>query len=115
MEGRPIRVSPNSGHGMAKKVLLIVALGGVLALLAAGSASSLTVGGVNVPLPTTTTVPTLPIPTPQLPAPKPPPISAPSVGGGGGAGGGSGGGSSGGITSSGSTPAATGGGTPTSK
>ncbi len=87
---------------MAKRFLLIFALGTTLAVLGAGTASSLGVGGVTVT-------------TPNLPAPLPNPLPdttvqtprLPNLGGGGGGGTGGlldgGGSSSGGSTSGGST------------
>jgi hypothetical protein len=93
---------------MARRFLLIVALGSTLAVLCAGTASSLSVGVGDL----TVTVPTLPGPVPQpLPdtnvqAPKLPDVGGGgSTGGSGGGGSTSGGGSSagGGSTSGGST------------
>jgi hypothetical protein len=90
-----------------RRLLLILGLGGALAMIAAGTASSLTVGGVDVGLPTTTTLPS-PLPTTTTV----PEIQPPSVGGGSTGGGDtSGGGTSGGGTSDGGS---TGGGGSTS-
>ena len=85
---------------MAKRFLLIIALGSALAVLGAGTASSLSVGVGDL----TVTAPKLPGPLPQpLPdtnvqVPKPP-----NLGGGGSTGGGGGGASSGGSSGSGSS------------
>ena len=96
---------------MAKRILLIIALGSTLAILAAGTASSLGVGVGNV----TVTVPTVPAPLPNpLPntnvqLPKPPnPSGGGSLGGGSST---SGGGDSagGGSSSAGSSAGASGG------
>ena len=78
---------------MAKRLLFIIALGSTLAVIGAATASSLSVGGVDV------TTPTLPLPTTPttsnpLPSSPLPDTQLPSVGGGGSSGGGSTSGSS---------------------
>jgi hypothetical protein len=87
---------------MAKRFLLIVALGSTLAVLGAGTASSLSVGVGDV----TVTVPKLPGPLPQpLPDTNVPAPKLPSLGGGGPTGGSGGGSSSSGGSSGGSATA----------
>ena len=87
---------------MAKRFLLIIALGSALAVLGAATASSLSVGVGDL----TVTVPTVPNPLPPNQLPQPPtdtnvkPPNLPNLGGGG-SNGGSGGGSSSGGSSSG--------------
>src|SRR4051794_17076397 len=91
---------------MAKRFLVTIALGTTFAIAGAGTASSITVGGVNV------TVPTVPLPTNPLPINPPPtkplptnplPDQLPGLSGGSGGGGSSGSSGSGGGSSSGST------------
>ena len=69
-----------TGQGMAKRFLLIIALGSTLAVTGAATASSLSVGGVDV------TVPTLPSPAPpratRSPASPSPTAAAERRGGG---------------------------------
>jgi hypothetical protein len=90
---------------MAKRFLVIVALGCTLAVIGAATASSVSVGVGDV----TVSTPNLPAPLPNpLPtttvqAPKPPSLGGGGSGGGGGVGGLVGGGSSGGSTSGGSS------------
>jgi hypothetical protein len=95
---------------MAKRLLTITVLGSTIAVLAAGTASSVSVGGVTVSVPTVS-VPLNPLPQQPLPNNPLPDTQLPSLGGGGGGsttgGGGSttgGGGSTG--TSGGSTAGA---------
>ena len=85
---------------MAKRFLLIVALGSALAVLGAGTASSLSVGVGDL----TVTVPKLPAPLPQpLPDTNVQVPKLPNLGGGGSTGSAGGGGSSGGASSGGSS------------
>jgi hypothetical protein len=98
--------------GIRTRLLLIFALGGALAVVAAGTATSLTVGGVQVDVPDTT----LPELLPDTTLPDTTQIEPPTIGGdptGGGSGGGGGGG--GGETTSGGSTTTTGGGTTTTK
>src|SRR4051794_4230884 len=94
---------------MAKRFLVTIALGTTFAIAGAGTASSITVGGVNV------TVPTVPLPTNPLPINPPPtkplptnplPDQLPGLSGGSGGGGSSGSSGSGGGSSSGSATGA---------
>src|SRR4051794_661755 len=93
---------------MAKRFLVTIALGTTFAIAGAGTASSITVGGVNVTVPTVS-VPTNPLPIkppPTKPLPTNPlPDQLPGSSGGSGGGGSSGSSGSGGGTSSGSTTA----------
>jgi Transglycosylase SLT domain len=96
---------------MAKRLLTITVLGSTIAVLAAGTASSVSVGGVTVSVPTVSVPLTDPLPQEPLPDNPLPDTQLPSLGGGGGGsttgGGGSttgGGGSTG--TSGGSTAGA---------
>jgi hypothetical protein len=85
---------------MAKRFLLIIALGSALAVLGAGTASSLSVGVGDL----TVTVPKLPGPVPQpLPDTNVQVPKLPNLGGGGSTGSGGGGGSSGGASGGGSS------------
>jgi hypothetical protein len=82
---------------MAKKVLLTIALGAALAVIAAGTASPITLGGVDVTVPSTPLpLPTNPLPTEPLPTEPLPDTQLPSLGGGTGGGGSTGGESTGG-------------------
>jgi hypothetical protein len=97
---------------MAKRLVFIIALGSTLAVIAAGSASSVDVGVGGI----TVTTPQLPLPTNPLPGPQPPSTQLPKPelpdtqlpGTGGGSSGG-GGGTSGGSTSGGSSTTSSGG------
>ena len=85
---------------MAKRFLLTIALGSALAVLGAGTASSLSVGVGDL----TVTVPKLPAPLPQpLPDTNVQVPKLPNLGGGGSTGSAGGGGSSGGASSGGSS------------
>ena len=89
---------------MAKRLFFIIALSSTLAVIGAGTASSLSVGGVDVTAPTltvpTSPVPSNPLPSNPLPSSPVPDTQLPSVGGDGSSGGG--GSTSGGDTTSGS-------------
>ena len=101
---------------MAKRFLVIIALGTALAIAGAGTASSITVGGVDVTVPTdplpTNPLPTNPLPTNPLPDTQLPGISGGSNGGG--SSGTSGDGSSGGGSTSSGSSSSGGGGSSTS-
>ena len=97
---------------MARRLLLTVALGVSLAVVAAATARSIEVGGVNVTVPTTTLpnlpLPSNPVPSKPLPSNPLPDLNPPS---GGGDSGGGGGGATGGSTGSTTTTGGGGGGT----